>query len=105
MRKRNKKGVFPWYQHNTQTNRQKIKHNKNKTKGTNNNTSRKTTETLLNTIQITTSQKVGDLFMSPPENLLDKLSTSTDLSGSDMKRSVTFGHSLHTSQHHTTIFT
>ena len=48
-------------------------------------------------MQIKTSQKVGDLFTSPPENLLDELSTSTDLPGSDMKKSVTFGHSIHIS--------
>ena len=49
---------------------QKIKHNKNRTKRTHNNTSRKITETSHNTIQITISQQLADLFTSPPENLL-----------------------------------
>ena len=44
------------------------------------------------------SQKTGDFFISPSENLLVEISTSTDLSGSDLKKSVTFGHILHLSE-------
>ena len=36
--------------------------------------------------------------MSPPEILLDELSTNTDLSGSDLKKSVTFGHNINVSE-------